>query len=55
MRLGQQQDIVQGRQDVRGAFERSQGGYVPRAEEGLAWEEMRSLSESVFSRAGFIL
>ena len=48
-------DLAKGRQDVRGVFERSQGGSVPRAEEGLAWEEMRSLSESVFSGAGFIL
>ena len=40
---------------MRGVFERLQRGYVPRAKEGLAWEEMRSLSESVFSGAGFIL
>lgn len=36
-------------------FRESQGGCEPRAEQGAAWEEMRSLSESVFSRAGFIL
>lgn len=41
--------------DGPGVFEESQGGLVPRAEPGVAWEEMRSLSESVFSGAGFLL
>lgn len=31
------------------------GGHVPRAEQGIEWEEMRSLSASVFSRTGLIL
>ena len=48
-------DLAKGRQDVRGVLEESQGDHVPRAEQGVAWEEMRSLSESVFSGAGFIL
>lgn len=38
-----------------GTFEESQGGHVPGAEQGVTWEELRSLSESVFSGAGVIL
>lgn len=45
---------MRGSQDVLGMFQESRG-HVPGAEQGVAWEEMRSPSESLFSGAGFIL
>lgn len=43
---------MRGSQDVLGMFQESRG-HVPGAEQGVAWEEMRSPSESLFSGAGF--
>lgn len=37
-----------------GMFQESRG-HVPGAEQGVAWEEVRSSSESLFSEAGFLL
>lgn len=44
----------EGETGLFGMFQEPQG-HVPRAEQGVAWEEIRSPSESLFSGPGFIL
>lgn len=53
--LSDSKDLAEGRQDVLGVFGDIIRRLYARSRTGIVWEGMKSLSEPLFSGAGFIL